>query len=198
MEKNFKYIVVVVLILVIGGVLYLAANKDLFKEQMSPVETGLVDRGNYGLYGQNFKNENEDGRYSNFTVMLIDNPADFKKFWSEYIRLPNTGGFEKEPDVNFDENYVVAMLQGIKNSGGYYMNSNSVQEGNKTILVNVNLFVPGNEEANTMAVSSPYEIIKVKKIKDQDFKQKKLQIADGNQANKIIYNGKVADVLNKY
>jgi hypothetical protein len=198
MEKNFKYIVVVVLILVIGGVLYLAANKDLFKEQMNAVETGLLDRGNYGLYGQNFKNENEDGRYSSFTVMLIDNPADFKKFWSEYIRLPNTGGFEKEPDVNFDENYVVAMLQGIKNSGGYYMNSNSVQEGNKTILVNVNLFVPGNEEANTMVVSSPYEIIKVKKNKDQDFKQKKLQIADGNQANKIIYNGKVVDVLNKY
>lgn len=198
MEKNFKYIVIIVLVLIIGGVLYLAVNKDLFKEKMNNVEVSLVDRGNYGLYGQNFKNENEDGKYNDLNVVVIDNKADFKKFWEEYIRLPNTGGFAVEPEVNFDENYVVAMLQGIKNSGGYYMNNNGVLEGDKTIQVKVSLFTPSSDEANSAVVSSPYEIISVKKNVDQDFKQKKLQVLDVNQSDKVVFSGRVMDVLNKY
>ncbi len=161
MDNNLKYVLMFVGIVVVGFLVYYAVGDKVWNEEMVATEYEMLDRSNYGVYSQNI--DNEDGSYGDFMAFVIDNDADWKGFWESYIRDASTGGFEKEPRVNFESEIVVAMLQGIKNSGGYYLNTESVEQGENTLSVSVALFEPGEEDVNTQVVSSPYEVIKMQK-----------------------------------
>lgn len=192
--NKMKYYLVAVGVVVILGLVYLGVRNKVWDEQLNKVEFNLVDRGNYGLYSQLLTENVEEA--SKLKLFVINNQADWKRFWEEYIRSAGTGGFEKEPTIDFEKKIVVAVLQGVKNSGGYYMQTDSVELGGNTLKVNMGIFEPAATDANTQVISSPYELITIDA--DEIVKANKLiKVVNVNKNNEIVLEKKVSDLLFK-
>lgn len=145
------------LVIIGGGLWYWKNKKDT---PAIPVEFAMIDRGNYGLYGQGMSDlNNAEERFKKMSVSWIDNQADWKRFWETYVRQVGTGGFDKIPEVDFQNRVIVGILQGVKPTGGFYLLSKEVQQTGNVLIVKVEINEPKETDNNTQAVSAPYEII---------------------------------------
>lgn len=193
MTNKIKYLLVVLGLIIICGAVYWGIKNKVWEEQYSPLEFSLVDRGNYGVYSELLEEDME--KAGMFSVFVIENQADWKNFWPDYIRNPNTGGFAYEPDVDFANKIVIVMLQGVKNSGGYYMMTNGVDLGSNSIKIDLGVFEPSGEDANTQVISSPYEIISIDR-KDIIDSNKVIKIFNNNNGQ-LMLEKKVSDLVYK-
>lgn len=71
---------------------------------------------------------------------------------------------EQVPSVDFDKYNVVALFLGQKNSGGYKIGIKSVTVDGNTATVNTEETKPSG--MSTMAITNPYNIVKIVKIKN--------------------------------
>lgn len=85
---------------------------------------------------------------------LITNQDDwysfYKKFGSNRLPAPEA------PEVNFEENYVIISLMGMRTSGGYKVEINSMSQVGKTVKVKLTNIGPGEKCMVTDALTQPY------------------------------------------
>jgi|GEM_PF-3262378 len=158
--KNWKYIFFAVIVVVLLGIVYWQSSGG-GETELTAVDFAMVDRGNYGLYGKNVTLDNVNEEFKELSVWGFENQADFKRFWENNVRELNTGGFSEVPEVDYEKEFVLAFLQGIKMEAGYYLNVMRVNETNKALVVYLKVVEPVGEEATLNVVSSPYDVIRV-------------------------------------
>lgn len=176
MGKYVKYVLVVLVVLAVGIFLYWRTNSAQLPEGQT-VSYDLIDRGNYGLYSKMLAEVDED-EASKMSVVVIDNIADWRRFWGESIRESGTGGFEGVPEVDFEDNIVIGVLQGVKPTSGYYLNTDGVVTDKDGLVLNMNVVEPENNEGLAQVISSPYEVISVAKIDSVDYSRLKVKIVN--------------------
>ena len=69
----------------------------------------------------------------------------------------------KTPFINFEKNTLVAVFIGARNSGGYMVNIDSINEGSKNLTVFVTETKPGKSCVVTDAITKPFVIVKIPK-----------------------------------
>lgn len=85
---------------------------------------------------------------------LITNADDwqsfYKKFGSNRFPSPET------PEVNFEENYLIVSLMGMRTSGGHKVEINGMSQEDETVKVSLTYVAPGNNCMVTEALTQPY------------------------------------------
>ena len=109
------------------------------------------------------------GEYSGISTyqnLCIKSEEDWKKCWknihSQSIPVP------KLPQVNFEEDMLVACFMGSRNSGGYTISIDQIVFEESGVFVRVTHSTPGENCIKTMALSQPYVIIKIQKSGHSD------------------------------
>ena len=101
---------------------------------------------------------------ADFQNLCIDDEAEWKKYWglihNQTIPVP------KLPEINFEENMVIASFMGSKNSGGYSARIDEVVWENESYVVRLTHISPGNSCFNTMAITQPYIIVQIPRPKE--------------------------------
>lgn len=67
-----------------------------------------------------------------------------------------------EPNINFDEEVIIALFMGEKNYGGYKISVQQIKEEEREIIVYVKETAPSGKYATTV-ITHPYSIFKMKK-----------------------------------
>lgn len=179
--------------MVVAGIWYVQ-NKFNKNQSSLPVEFNLLDRGNSGLYGQGISDlNNVEDRYKKLSVSLIDNQADWKRFWDSNIRQSGTGGFQGAPEVDFNSKYVLAVLQGVKPTGGYYLLVKEILFSNNSLIVKVEIVEPKSGEPNTQSITSPYDVVSVAKL-NQALKDKYKIIIENAVDGKVLLEDNLANI----
>ena len=99
--------------------------------------------------------------------VLRDQEA-FDALWRKHTRLQLPT--PPAPEMDFDASMVVATFAGQKSSGGYSVQINEVirmpatAERGSQILVRTSETVPGADMASTMMMTSPFHMVRVKKV----------------------------------
>lgn len=157
--KKWQYIfgLLVILLVVFGGY-YFYRLKQNSNQPGARVDFELVDRSNYGLYAS----LSDDG-HKNLSATLFSDTAEWKRFWENEIRNPGTGGFESFPPIDFSQKTVLAILQGVKPTGGYYIQIDELSTQGNKIIAKVIINEPEQKDSQTQAVSAPYDVVKFDK-----------------------------------
>jgi hypothetical protein len=163
--KKWQYILglLVLIVVVFGGYYFYKTRMNTNKQQMTRVDYELIDRSNYGLYGTLADDAKSQDKYKNLSAWIFTDTPDWKRFWETDIRQVGTGGFGDYPRVDFDKKRVLALLQGVKPTGGYYIEIKEMSFQGKKLIAKVNIVEPKDGEMQTQAVSSAYDIIKFDK-----------------------------------
>ncbi len=105
-----------------------------------------------------------NGTYSGVEVKreaVINNNEDYQKLMSEVYN--NLDQMPRIPVVDFTKYTLIAVFIGPRNTGGYMVNIDSINDGNKSVSVSVVEETPG-KNCNTMQViTRPYTIVKIPK-----------------------------------
>jgi hypothetical protein len=102
---------------------------------------------------------NEYADYTNKSVIIIKNQTDYK---DELLKRTS----ETIKTVNFDEEIIVLIDMGTKNTGGYAIDIQTFTEENDYIRAKVILTFPGDNCTTTQALTNPFKLIKLKTTKD--------------------------------
>jgi hypothetical protein len=193
-NKYGKVIVFLLVLVIIAGALYWrerSKNQEVLKQ---PITMQLVDRSNYGLYGQQVTKAAEAPEiFRSPSVWAFDNQADWKRFWDNYVRLAGTGGFDSEPKEDFKSGLVFAVLQGVEPSGGYYVTVDNALFSDQALELNLTLQQPAQTGAVSEALSAPYDIVWLK-VSAADIGQRDVILSSGG---KTIAQTKLKDILNR-
>lgn len=159
--KKWQYIfgLVIILVVVLGGYYFYRTRINESNQPGTRVDYELIDRSNYGLYADLADEE----KYKTLSATIFSDEASWKRFWENQIRDANTGGFDNYPPVDFDQKRVLALLQGVKPTGGYFLNVTELTVVGKKLVAKVNISEPSDQGVQTQAVSAPYDIVKFDK-----------------------------------
>ncbi|MCI2286015.1 protease complex subunit PrcB family protein [Colwellia sp. MSW7] len=102
---------------------------------------------------------NEYANSTNKSFLVIKSQTDY-----EYELLKRTS--EAIKTVNFEEETIVLIDMGIRNSGGHTIDIQSFTEENDYIRAKVILTLPGGNCSTTQAITNPFKLIKLKTTKD--------------------------------
>ena len=100
------------------------------------------------------KNSNSEVQDKNYFV--IKNEQEYLELQSKFKELRNA-------QVNFSTDYIIAVFQGQKNTGGYGISINKIVDEGESMAVYVQESSPGGGCMVTMALTSPYSIVKIPK-----------------------------------
>ncbi|MFA4931267.1 MAG: protease complex subunit PrcB family protein [Patescibacteria group bacterium] len=176
MKNWLKYMVIVLVVLIVGGIIYWWVTNNRSVESGVPVNFSLIDRSNYGLYSDALEEDSQV--YKDISVVVVDNDADWKRFWESSIRNIGTGGFDSLPAVDWNANVVLAILQGVKPTGGYYLSTESVVTMSNGLLINMKIVEPAETDGLSQAISSPYEVISVPRVEAIGLKGAKIRVVN--------------------
>lgn len=68
--------------------------------------------------------------------------------------------------IDFEENRVILLDMGQRNTGGYGIGIESVSDAEDHVLVTVTLSVPGRDCIVTQALTNPYQLVKINTDKE--------------------------------
>jgi len=88
---------------------------------------------------------------------VLKDEEEFKKIWQ------NISPVRGLPEIDFDNNMVIAVFMGEKPTGGYEIEIKTVYEYEDRIAVNIVETEPGEEDIVTQALTYPYHIIILEK-----------------------------------
>ncbi len=188
--KKWQYIlgVLVLIVVVLGGYYFYRTKMNNNNQSGARVDYELIDRSNCGLYSSISDGDKNFEKYKSMSVWIFADVSEWKRFWETDIRQIGTGGFDDYPRVDFEKKRVLALLQGIKPTGGFYMEIKELSFSGKKLIVKVNIVEPKEGESQTQAISSPYDIIKFdKEILDG---KTALEIWDTN-SGKLVLSQKI-------
>lgn len=142
--------------LVVSTAVYFVINKSLKSEERSNNNEELsFETINKGIYsGHNQKN--------NYVIVSRN---DFENLWNKVYY--KTVSKPPLPEIDFNKYIVLAVFQGVKNTGGYdtQIFKISREEGYFDVLVRETS--PSPECVTTQALTSPFHIIKVEKMSSE-------------------------------
>lgn len=105
-----------------------------------------------------------NGTYSGVEAkkeLILNNNDEYQKLMSEVYN--NLDQMPRIPVVDFTKYTLIAVFIGPRNTGGYMVNIDSINDGNKSVSVSVVEETPG-KNCNTMQiVTRPYTIVKIPK-----------------------------------
>ncbi|MEM6763715.1 MAG: protease complex subunit PrcB family protein [Bacteroidota bacterium] len=90
--------------------------------------------------------------------ILISSEEQWKKFRSN---VPSSG----KMDIDFTTHMMVGCFMGMKNSGGYSVKIIEIKQEGNILQVSRNFYSPGPSCMVTMAITYPYQIVKIPKMK---------------------------------
>lgn len=108
--------------------------------------------------------EIEAGAYSgvgNQKDAVIQDQEDWSALWSEFSS--NVKPAPELPEINFEEELVIACFVGYQNSGGHSIEIKQVYKENGKLVIVRNHIAPGKNCIVTMAITQPYCMIKIPK-----------------------------------
>lgn len=131
-------------IALIGGALLLSACAT-FARQGEPIDFQTVDRGTHSGIQQ-------AGR------RVIEDNQRFAALWAELYRTRRPE--PPMPDIDFEREIVVAVFQGQQPTGGYAVEVEAVQRIGRRAVVHVAQTAPEPDDMVTMALTSPYHVVR--------------------------------------
>jgi len=87
---------------------------------------------------------------------------EFNKTWS--TAFDKFSEAPKPPRIDFENEMIIIVSMGMKNSGGYTTKVNSIVEKKDIILLSVDESSPGKICATTDVITFPYQLIRLKRI----------------------------------
>lgn len=96
------------------------------------------------------------------SFLIIQNQAEL----DDILKSVNS---EKETKVDFKNSQAIALFLGQKNTGGYSISVENVEETSDEIIVKVKSTSPKPGEVATMALTNPYYVAKIKSKKKIKF-----------------------------
>lgn len=90
----------------------------------------------------------------------IDSQNEFKKLWGKVYS--NSQPIPPLPDVNFEEETVLAVFMGKRSTGGFGIEIDNIKEHEDCLKAIVKNTTPEPGEMVTMAISQPFHIAKVR------------------------------------
>lgn len=91
---------------------------------------------------------------------VIKNNGEWKAFWAELNK--NQSSIKPQPIINFDEDMIIAITLGQKNTGGYSIQIDNLISNNRDLAVSAIKAEP-NGGIVTQAITQPYVVVKTKK-----------------------------------
>lgn len=102
------------------------------------------------------------GGHSEKVNYLIENDSDWEELWEKVNSLSISK--PPSPEVDFTQNSIIAIFQGMKSTGGYSIEIIKVVETENSVEVFIKEVSPGENCIVTQAFTQPHHIIKTKKI----------------------------------
>jgi len=102
---------------------------------------------------------NEYANATNKSVIIIKNQTEY-----ENALLKRTS--EDIKPVNFEEETIILIDMGARNTGGHAINIESLFDGLDHIRAEVLLTLPGDNCVTTQAITNPFKLIKFKSTKE--------------------------------
>ncbi len=90
-------------------------------------------------------------------ILIIKNEDDFERIYGYYN--PN----KEIPYIDFDRYEVIAVIDSIRNSGGYFIDIKKIKEYEDYILVEITYQKPGEGCIVPQVLTQPFIFIKIKK-----------------------------------
>lgn len=91
--------------------------------------------------------------------IVLQTEDEFADFWE--VLYGNMTSPPARPAVDFSENVVVAVMQGMRPTGGYSIEVKDVTANEGALRVSVEATIPGPTCLVTDALTSPYQIVEV-------------------------------------
>jgi len=107
----------------------------------------------------------KEGFFSGFTeetMIVIDNSYDYQKAFA--VIYANLDQMPIMPDVDFNEYTVILAAFGTKNTGGFSISVDNILKYRRYYKVNIIETSPGSTCITNQMVTSPFQVIKVKKL----------------------------------
>ncbi len=107
----------------------------------------------------------KEGFISGFTeetMLVIDNNDDYQKAFA--VIYANLDQMPIIPDVDFNEYTVILAAFGTKNTGGFSISVDNILKYRRYYKVNIIETSPGSNCITNQMVTSPFQVIKVKKL----------------------------------
>lgn len=92
-------------------------------------------------------------------LSVIRNNTDWVNFWN--LLYTNYSPKPVLPPVNFTENYIIAVVDAPRSSGGYSITITSIQPTSAGITVSANQVSPGRGCIVTLALTQPFHFVAV-------------------------------------
>lgn len=141
--------VIIILFSFIGIIAASCTNED-YEESVVPFE--VIHNGWNAAF--------EDKRQA-----LLTNNEDYQTLMNDVYR--NFDQMPTIPVVDFTKNDVIAVFIGTKTSGGYQVSVDKIIKRNDAVSVYVNEISPGKNCMTTDALTQPYQLVKIPKIKQK-------------------------------
>ena len=123
------------------------------------------------LTGQELTFENiSKGSYSGHNKRgdyVIKDSSELENLWDKMqSRVSHTpiSAITDLPDVNFNDEMVIAVFQGTQSTGGYAIEITKIVEKEKSVEVFVKETSPSPDSLVTHAFTQPYHIVKIKRF----------------------------------
>lgn len=102
---------------------------------------------------------NEYANTTNKSVIIIKSQAEYE---NELLKRTS----ENIKTVNFEEETIILIDMGARNTGGHTINFESLFDGPEHIRAVVLLTLPGDNCVTTQAITNPFKLIKFKSTKE--------------------------------
>ena len=102
------------------------------------------------------------GQYSGLSLeknLVIQTSREFAELWTVHA----SGSSEKPPLIDFEQETLVAIYMGQKNTGGYAVGINTILLQDDHIVVKVQYIRPRPDQEVTMALTQPYVMFTIAK-----------------------------------
>ena len=101
------------------------------------------------------------GRIEESVNLVIKNYEKWDSLWSKVYetRIPKP----ELPEVNFEEEMILAVFMGYHPTGGYSVSIENIIEKEERLIVEKKVVTPGPDDMVTNAITHPFHIVKTKK-----------------------------------
>jgi len=103
------------------------------------------------------------GAYSNISLanqFVIRNQKEWQRSWD----IHNGRNSNNRPDVNFENDFVIAVFAGQQPSGGYKVGISNITRKDQDLFVTLTFTEPGRNEKVSLALTQPYIFIATRKV----------------------------------
>lgn len=149
-------ILILVIIAGIAGYIYANLGDREIKIDLTNKPSITIRINNFeNISKESYSGHNERKNY------VIKEVSEWKNLWG----MVHIGTTPKPvlPDINFDNEMIIAVFQGMHSTGGYSIEITQIIEKDKSLEIFIKETSPAPGSVTTQAVTQPYHIVKTKR-----------------------------------